>query len=253
MVMSEISSLDIQRCVDEFVKRNLKQSTISDYISKLNQFFNNAKNNYKLINENPIQNVIKPKKTTKDEKRALTLEELNDLLKKIEYRPYYIMSLIAGKCGLRVGEIIGLKWSDIDEQRCVLKVERQWKILNNYTYGFGSLKSINSKREVPLSTNVLNELLKYKKETPTNYDNRIFKNKSSNIALKISLNYKKIGYDISIHELRHTYATLLISNNTDFKTVAKLLGHDVKQTMQTYSHVTDDMLKKASILVNDIF
>ncbi|MCS4455170.1 tyrosine-type recombinase/integrase [Clostridium botulinum] len=47
-----------------------------------------------------------------------------------------------------------------------------------------------------------------------------------------------------MHELRHTYATKLISNGVDFKTVAQLLGHTVEQTMKTYSHVNDDMMKK---------
>lgn len=253
IVMSEITYLDIQSCIDMLVKRGLMEVTISDYISKLNKFFKSAKNKYKLINENPVSNIDKPKKEIRREKRALTLSELNGLLNNITYRPYYIMSLIAGKCGLRVGEIIGLRWSDIDEKRCVLKVDHQWKILNKCEYGFGTLKSINSNREVPLSSNVLSELLKYKKETPTNIDGRIFTNRSSNISFKIARHFKKCGYDISIHELRHTYATMLIANGVDFKTAAKLLGHDVKQTMDTYSHVTDDMLEKASILVNSIF
>ena len=58
---------------------------------------------------------------------------------------------------------------------------------------------------------------------------------------------------MSIHELRHTYATALISNGVDFKTVAKLMGHDIEQTMKTYSHVTDDMLNNATKLLSKIF
>nr|WP_033051155.1 tyrosine-type recombinase/integrase [Clostridium botulinum] len=58
---------------------------------------------------------------------------------------------------------------------------------------------------------------------------------------------------ISLHELRHTYATLLISSGIDFKTVAKILGHDVEQTMRIYSHVNDDMMKKATNIIENIF
>ena len=65
--------------------------------------------------------------------------------------------------------------------------------------------------------------------------------------------YKNLGYDISIHELRHTYATMLISNGVDFKTAAQLLGHDIEQTMKTYSHVTNDMISAASKIINNIF
>ena len=64
---------------------------------------------------------------------------------------------------------------------------------------------------------------------------------------------KSYGYDISIHELRHTYATALIANNVDFKTVALLMGHDIKQTMKTYSHVTSDMMDNAVNVLADIF
>lgn len=46
---------------------------------------------------------------------------------------------------------------------------------------------------------------------------------------------------------------MLISNGVDFKTAATLLGHDVEQTMKTYSHVTSDMLNRATILINNIF
>ena len=63
----------------------------------------------------------------------------------------------------------------------------------------------------------------------------------------------KRKFNTCIHELRHTYATTLVSNGMDFKTAARILGHDIEQTMKTYSHVTDNMLKKASDLINKIF
>ena len=65
--------------------------------------------------------------------------------------------------------------------------------------------------------------------------------------------YKKLGYEITIHDLRHTYATHLIANGLDFKTVAQLMGHDVQETIKTYSHVTDDMIKKAANVIEKIF
>ncbi|BDR64449.1 hypothetical protein K134307016_13830 [Clostridium tetani] len=64
---------------------------------------------------------------------------------------------------------------------------------------------------------------------------------------------KRHGYKITIHELRHTYATRLIANGVDFKTAARILGHSVEQTLKTYSHVNDDMLKKAHQVIQNIF
>ncbi|WP_326498383.1 hypothetical protein [Clostridium brassicae] len=46
---------------------------------------------------------------------------------------------------------------------------------------------------------------------------------------------------------------MLIASGLDFKTVAKLLGHDIQQTMKTYSHVNDDMMKKATNIIENIF
>lgn len=57
---------------------------------------------------------------------------------------------------------------------------------------------------------------------------------------------KKLGCNFSIHEFRHTYTTTLISCSVDFKTVTKLMEHDVEQTMKTYAHFTDDMLNNTS-------
>lgn len=63
--------------------------------------------------------------------------------------------------------------------------------------------------------------------------------------------YVKLGLDISVHELRHTYATNLIANGVDFKTAAKFLGHSVEMTMAIYSHVTDDMIKRATDIIDN--
>ena len=70
---------------------------------------------------------------------------------------------------------------------------------------------------------------------------------------QIAIVLAKAGYDVTVHELRHTFATILIQNNVDFKTAAKLLGHDVEQTMNTYSHVNDEMLERAKNVIQKFF
>lgn len=254
MEMDEIKSLDIQYCVDELIKKGLENSTIKIYLMRLKTVFNAAKKKYKIIMENPIENIDMPTTKNKNEKTALTKKELNDLINKIVNKKYRIISLLAGKCGLRVGEILGLEWNKIDEKKCIIRVTQQWKKLKDGKQGIGELKSKNSKREVPIPSKVMKELLKYKSEFPTNFDGRIFSNRCiETLCNNLKTTYKKTGYEISIHELRHTYATLLIANGVDFKTAAKLLGHDIEQTMKTYSHVTSDMIDSASKIINGIF
>lgn len=63
---------------------------------------------------------------------------------------------------------------------------------------------------------------------------------------------KALGFDVCLYELRHTYATKLIKSGLDLKTVAYLMGHDLKMTIEVYSHVTEDMINKAKILAENI-
>ncbi len=84
--------------------------------------------------------------------------------------------------------------------------------------------------------------------------NRIFKYKNTaSTSSNLIREYVRIGFNISVHELRHTYATNLIQNGIDFKTTAKLLGHTVEMTLNVYSHVTDDMMKRATKIINNYF
>ncbi|WP_249168584.1 site-specific integrase [Alkaliphilus sp. B6464] len=147
-----------------------------------------------------------------------------------------------------------MTWGDVDEVNSKLTVNKQWKRLKDGSFGFGTVKRKNSNRTVPISQNTLNALLKYKKNNPTDIKNRIFlDNSPQNVSYRI---YKKLnnkGLDVTMHDLRHTYATMLVASGVDFKTVAQLMGHDVEMTIKTYSHVTEDMIKKATNTVNFIF
>ncbi|MBU3146599.1 site-specific integrase [Clostridium sp. CF012] len=252
--MVKIRNINLQNRIDQLTKKGLKGSTIKSYVKILKVIFNSALDQYKIISFSPVQNIIIPKDKNETEKTALTKLELDTLLNKITNRKYYMISSIAGKCGLRIGEILGLTWDNIDENRLMIKVTQQWKQLDSGVYDFGILKTKNSKREVPISPNLLAEILKYKKDYPRNYNGRIFGNKNAD-AIRSSLadKYHELGYPISVHELRHTYATLLIGNGMNPKMASVLLGHDVQETMRTYSHVTTDMQEMAIKLINNIF
>lgn len=249
----KIQNIDIQNCVDILVKDKLKVSTLKTYLGSLHFMFNYAKKKH-LILENPVIDIELPEEKTKNEKHALTRFELDDLLSKIKNEKYKIISMLAGKCGLRIGEICGLYRSDIDEKNRAIRVDHQWKRLKTGKYGLGDVKRKNSIRIVPVPDSIFNELVAYKNKTPIYMSGRLFPNtEASTLSKNLKRTYKKIGYDISVHELRHTYATLLIGNGTDFKTAASFLGHDAVQTIKTYSHVTSDMIKKATDIINENF
>lgn len=253
--LRDITPMDIQRCVNKMSERGLHSSTISRYITNLKTMFNYAIHKYKILNYNPAVD-IEIKRTYSEEKRALSIEESNILLKKLSElrsKQYYIASLIAVRCGLRIGEICGLTWKDIDLTNKELEVNKQWKKKNG-VYQFLPPKSQNSFRKVPFDSFVKNELIKYRDSSSINLDNRIIKRiNTDGFSSDLIGIYKSVNFDISIHELRHTYATNLIANGMDFKTAAKLLGHNVEQTMKTYSHVNSDMMHRAKAIIENIF
>lgn len=256
--VNKISKLNIQTCVDDMLSHSLMKSTIKIYINKLKTIFNACTTNYNIIKTNPVSDIDIGIDKIKKEKTALTKSQLDDLLNKLSKlssskQIYFIAALLASKCGLRVGEICGLKWSDIDFKNNTIKIDRQLKKNEDKKWYLGTLKSKNSYRNIPMPSIVKKELLEYKANNPINFDGLILNRNVDSIANNISKLFTTLGYDISIHELRHTYATLLIANGVDFKTAAKLLGHDVKETLKTYSHVNDDMMERASQLIENIF
>lgn len=255
--MIEIEPADIQECVDKMIEKGLKSSTILTYLGKIKAAFKYAVSPFGMIDESPVKDITVKKDKEKKEKRALTESERDDLLSKITDETYYMISMIAVKCGLREGEILGITTDIINFKTHMLHLHQQWKKLktkDGYKYGFGALKSKKSYRDVHMAKDVEDELKQYMKCHPIGIDGRIFAlTNLSGISGALSNAYKKAEYnDISLHNLRHTYATLLIQNGLDFETVAKLIGDNVKQVEETYAHVNRDMMKNAIAVIDRV-
>ncbi|AQR93347.1 site-specific integrase [Clostridium saccharoperbutylacetonicum] len=248
-----LKKIDIRKCFDKVVS-DLKHATLKKYLQSIKLLFNYYIDNYD-NNFSIDLNLEIPKDKVPTIKRALSKSELDELLtsKRLLKSKYYIVAYIAANTGLRCGEILGLTWSDIDEINLRINVTRQWKIsANSNDYDFGNLKNKNAYRYVPISPAFIKKLKEYKNTVPTDIHNRIAPFNNLQITSSFNTTLRQIG-NITIHELRHTYITLLVSNGLDFKTIAKIAGHDVKQTLITYSHVTDDMMKNASNTISKIF
>lgn len=254
--MKDIHFIDIQECVNEMVKKDLSPSTINIYIARVKNLFTAAIKPYGVISKNPIDSkfiIPSPKHETKI--KALTKSELDELLNKIKPQTDYIICLLAATTGMRLGEILGLCEPDIDTVASTIKIHRQWKKLKNGDHGFGTVKTKNSNRIIPVSPNTMAQLVKYINNNKVkDLNRRLFSGKdTSTTSVRLSLKFKRLGYDNSVHDLRHTYATMLIANGVDFKTVSNLLGDTVETVMKTYSHVTSDMTEKVTKKINSIF
>lgn len=248
--LNKITLLDIQSVIDKLTIEGLNPNTIHDYIRKLNIIFNSALNEYDLITKLPTRKLKYNVSKIDKNKRALNISEEKLILKEIKNADFNFVILIALKCGLRIGEIIGLTWENIDLKNASIKVTQQWKKLPSGECNFGTLKSKNSYRNVPIPEKVLHKFKTFKKVE--NISGRVFNFKNT-ASTAIALNRALEKYNITVHELRHTYGSKLIANGMSFPDAAELLGHTPEETMRTYSHINDDMRKKAVKLINKIF
>ena len=255
----EVSKLklgNVQKCINKLAS-NVSVTTMERRATIFKCMLNYANRQYNIPIPS-LSNLVIPSKDKGSTvvRKALEYDILEKLIEhyKSKDSDYYIVVLLASKVGLRVGEILGLTWIDVNFKASQITVNKQWKILKKTKkYGFGELKAPNSYRTVPVASDTLNELKRLKEVSKGSNIDRIIKTTSTK-SMSVNLDRQlKRKFNTCIHELRHTYATTLIANGMDFKTAASILGHDVEQTMKVYSHVTNDMMKRASELINKIF
>ena len=177
------------------------------------------------------------------------------------------MIILAAHTGLRVGELLGLKYSDIDMNKKCLKVERQ--VVNKpifrkgektkYELDTGELKSASSYRIIPLEEVVIQELRKHSlwhrtemlaKGYRTEYifttdSGKLYDKKNINTASKRY--YRKIGVpERGFHTYRHTFGTMLCSKGVAIQTASVLLGHsNINITAKYYINVSQDEKMRA--------
>ncbi len=255
--LTEIGYINLKPCFDDMIDEGLSESTIRHYFTLIKATFNHAIKNYEIITNNPIDiNQYKFLVTNEkhDEIKALTETQLNDLLSKLT-RKDYLICVLAGKCGMRLGEINGIiDDGSIDLDEGIVHVVRQWKKVNDdYTHELGTLKTKNSYRDVPLPVKYAPAFKKYLTTCIKDMNNRIFIDKTNNATgARLMQKFKRLGYDISVHDLRHTYVTILIKQGFDFKTISELIGDTVEMVIKTYSHFTEDMFESAKEKINKI-
>jgi len=214
----------------------------------------------KMITFNPCKGIDLPRDDSEDEGlHTWTQKEVNRFLYKAKDYSYYILYFLALNTGMRQGELLGLQWEDIDFDNKLLEVRRQLDRRGK----FKKLKTKSGKRTIPLTDEVIKTLKSHKIKQSENklalgeayndYDlvGCIENGKPihwRNLYRQFKLIIKKAGVpDIRFHDLRHTFATLFLQAGGNIKTLQQILGHSsITITIDTYSHVTEDMLLDAA-------
>lgn len=254
MLLSDVKPMHCQNVLNQ-MKDDYKSSTICQTRITLYCMFSDAVEN-DVIQKNPVtkavkSNIGKESKTV----RALTIEEQKKFLEVAKETSNYNQYAFLLQTGLRTGEMIALKWSDVDFKKRIVRIQRSMEY--RYSVGewrIGEPKSKSGYRNIPLTEEaiaILNdqkEKIKNIKVINMEFKDYIFlgrkgepiKNSTYDTALfKIC---DKAGVKrFSMHVLRHTFATRCIEGGMRPKTLQIILGHsNVGITMKIYVDVTEE-------------
>ena len=208
-----------------------------------------------LILKNPADACKTPTLRPK-EMQVLSPEEIRRLLIQARENDCYELLLLELSTGLRRGEICALRWEDFDTKQETLHVRRTLHKEKGKPLTTGDTKTYAGTRKIVLPPSTAQLLRERKKTAPTEW---IFPNPfdpEQPIAPGTAYNrlkalLKETGLpDIRFHDLRHTFATHALSSGVDAKTLAGILGHTKASfTLDTYTHTTGDMQKRAAEIV----
>lgn len=274
----------------------LKIATIDNVHNVLHQVFQVAVDDG-MIRQNPTDNMLKELKLShgfeREKKEALTVAQqklfFDYMLSHPKDTHWYPVFYVMANTGMRVGEITGLRWSDIDLKKGIIRVNHTL-VYYNHRDEKGCYFSINTpktkagEREIPMTEGVKQAFLMERefqsqaeissKSRVDGYDDFIFVNRYGDVQNQGNLNkalrrmmrdcndeiLEKYGADsdpvllpqFSCHILRHTFATRLCESGANLKFIQSILGHaDVSTTMNIYVDVTDALKKKEITAFDD--
>ena len=271
--LTSLNLIIIQQAINELGTDNQRKETkkiLVDMLSKAVDADLLIKNSARMVNT-----VIS--KEEKKERRVLTIRETTIFLEYTKDTFYYDLYILALETGMRIGELMGLKWSEIDYDKSVLYVRRSlcyFRRDGKYVFEWHDTKTHNSKRVIPLTKQAVKALkrqwirrqsilLKNASEVQEEYRDLVFVTKNNRptqqfiVAECIDVAIKRIRKDypefegFSPHCFRHTFATRAIERGMQPKILQKLLGHgSLQTTMDLYCHVTEDTLYDAMSLMD---
>ncbi len=254
--LKECSLSKLEEGIFAEIFQSNEKEILSDSLKKsiscvINQIFAYAASHYQM---KLLQYSYQKPKTEKKLVEVLNQMEQTKLLQYLykEMDIYKAGIVLCLSTGLRLGEICALKWEDIDRKGKVLYVNTTVQRIGVEGYDTktilleGKPKSIFSKREIPLSDEMINLLFSYGNCT-TKYvmnedkpmEPRTYQNKFQKYLQMAGIKKK------NFHILRHTFATNCINSGMDMKSISEILGHsDIKTTLNCYMHPTIEMKRQ---------
>ncbi len=222
-----------------------------------------------LLARNPIDAVTQPK-VERHEIKTMTEEDISRFLNEARKGEYYALFFTLLFTGIRRGEAISLRWSDVDLLGCQLSINKTMQFLNNKVT-FKTPKTASSRRQIALSPSTCVVLRLYRearnnvrqsvlKLPPLADNDLVFSHHDGSPYLPNSITHAWIKLvrhcglnGVRLHDARHTHASLMLKNGTNPKIIQERLGHSTFAiTMNLYAHVSPGMQKQAANLFDEM-
>ena len=265
MKLSDIKLVSVQQAINMIVSITSQKSTLAILNSVLDKAVDSE-----ILVVNPAKKVSVSKREKKKERRVLTEKETELLLKEIKKSSSQLIVVVALRTGMRIGEVLGLTWDDLDFKNKIIHVRKTLCIVseNGKThFEFHDTKTDSGARDIPMLEDVCKvfkqqyeykqSILKSGKNPVPGFENLVFitrKNKPIDVSTvrraliqagkRINEEYPDCKFkEVHPHALRHTFATRCIENGMNPKTLQKILGHStLNMTMDLYCHVMQETI-----------
>ena len=241
--------------------------------STLNTALNRAKK-LRLLMVNPCE-FVDPPRCEREEMRSLGPEQVQQYLAIFDRTDIGAAIATAIGSGVRRGELLALRWSDVDLEKGTLRVARSLERLTvrsakrtRYELRFKEPKTKRSRRTIALPPFAIDRLRRHRLEQAERFFSAGTRPDGSTLLFErdaqpwnpntFGLTFARIARDaklpkVRLHDLRHSFASLLLAGGADLKTVSTALGHStISVTADVYSHVSPAMLHDAANLLDRV-
>ncbi len=266
--IQKLTAQHVQSAYAKILKDGYKPATVRAIHAVLHKALGQAVR-WHLVGRNVCNEVSLPR-VPKFEIHPLTKEQAQKLLDVARGDRFEAMLVLALLTGMRRGEILGLRWSDIDFESGTLHIRRSVNHITGYGFIETEPKTAASIQVIPLPEVVIDVLrqhrlyqLEAQSQAGAKWQERdlVFCNKIGGFFSLSQLyqQYRKLLSDAGLprlrfHDLRHSAATILLTLGIHPKVVQERLGHSkIAMTMDTYSHVLPTMQEEASERLDDLF
>lgn len=228
--MKEVQSDDVRKYLLYLLEeKQTSHSYANQAVSAIKFLCNEVLKSNKIIEKVP-----RPKKEKKLP-NVLSAGEVYKILNVLNNQKHRAILFLVYSAGLRVGEVVRLKVENIDSKRMLIHIEKGKGLKDRYTM---------------LSQVALEQLRQYAKKYhpemwlfPSTNDKEHLTERTVQRVFEEACNKAKINKKVSIHSLRHSFATHLLEGGTDLRYIQELLGHANSKTTEIYTHVTEKNIK----------